>query len=176
MLHPAGTVRSMPGRRSPRPVFEATADGMVLNLPGTDRGLLLRLLDELRSLLQGDEVATQPLLRRLFPPAYLEQQHAEAEADFQRFMREELLASRLAAITAVEEVLRHPRAFDEETSIGMLHALNNVRLVLGTVLDVSEEHDPEDVDDDDPMAGEHHLYVYLSWLVNSLVVALGGPE
>ena len=45
-----------------------------------------------------------------------------------------------------------------------------------TLLDVGEDHDPEDIDDDDPMAGEHHLYMFLSWLVNSLVVALGGPD
>jgi hypothetical protein len=166
----------MPGRRKPRPVFEHTADGIVLNLGDDERALLGRLLDELRSLLLGGDPAVQPLLRRLFPPAYLADEHAEAEADYQRFMREELVASRLAAITAVDEVLHSPRPFDEGTAMGMLHALNNVRLVLGTLLDVGEDHDPEDIDDDDPMAGEHHLYMFLSWLVNSLVVALGGPD
>ena len=153
-------------------MFEVTGDGVVLNLESDDRALLLRLLDELRSLLQSDDAAAQPLLRRLFPPAYIEHQHAEAEADFQRFMRDELVTSRLTAIEAVEAVLREPRPFSEETAFGMLHAFNNVRLVLGTMLDVGEDDDP----DDDPMVGEHHLYMYLSWLVNSLVVALGGAD
>jgi hypothetical protein len=160
----------------PRPVFEVTGDGVVLNLESDDRALLLRLLDELRSLLQSDDAAAQPLLRRLFPPAYIEHQHAEAEAEFQRFMRDELVTSRLTAIESVEAVLREPRPFTEETAMGMLHAFNNVRLVLGTLLDVGEDDDPDEVDDDDPMVGEHHLYMYLSWLVNSLVVALGGAE
>jgi hypothetical protein len=157
-------------------VFEVTGDGVVLNLESDDRALLLRLLDELRSLLQSDDAAAQPLLRRLFPPAYIEHQHAEAEADFQRFMRDELVTSRLTAIEAVEAVLREPRPFSEETAFGMLHAFNNVRLVLGTMLDVGEDDDPDDIGDDDPMVGEHHLYMYLSWLVNSLVVALGGAD
>ncbi|MFM8310271.1 MAG: DUF2017 family protein [Ilumatobacteraceae bacterium] len=166
----------MPRRRVPRPVVEVTEAGVVLNLDTGDRALLLRLLDEFRSLLQSNDAAAQPLLRRLFPPAYIEHQHAEAEAEFQRFMREELVTSRLTAIGAVEDVLREPRPFSESTAFGMLHAFNNVRLVLGTLLDVGEDHDPDDIDDDDPMVGEHHLYMYLSWLVNSMVVALGGPE
>jgi len=47
-----------------------------------------------------------------------------------------------------------------------------VRLVLGTLLDVSEAHDPEDVGDDDPMVGEHHLYQFLSYLLEVAVQAV----
>ena len=44
----------------------------------------------------------------------------------------------------------------------------------GTLLDVGEDHDPEDIDDDDPMAGEHHLYMFLSWLLDHAVSASMG--
>jgi hypothetical protein len=53
-----------------------------------------------------------------------------------------------------------------------MQGLNGLRLILGTVLDVTEDHDIELVDDDDPKAGEHHLYVFLSWLLEWTVRAM----
>ena len=161
-------------RRVPRRAVERSADGYVLTLGAEERDLLRRMLGELRDLLLSDDPQYAPLLRRLFPPAYLDDQHHEEEAEYQRFMREELVASRLAAIAAVEEMLRASAPFGEETAMGLLQSLNNLRLVLGTMLAVGEEHDPNDVDDDDPRIGEHHLYTFLSWLVNELVEALSG--
>ena len=58
--------------------------------------------------------------------------------------------------------------------MGLMQALNAVRLVLGTLLDVGEEHDPSAVRDDDPMVGEHQLYSFLSWLLEHLVRATMG--
>lgn len=161
-------------RRVPRRAVERTAAGYVLKLGVEERGLLERMLGELRDLLLSDDPQYAPLMRRLFPPAYLSDDQAEAEAEYQRFMREELVASRLTAIATVEEVLREPVPFDESAAMGLLQSLNNLRLVLGTMLDVGEEHDPNEVDDDDPRVGEHHLYSFLSWLVNELVDALSG--
>lgn len=161
-------------RRVPRRAVERVADGYALTIGAEERDLLRRMLGELRDLLSSDDPEYAPLLRRLFPPAYLADEHHEAEADYQRFMREELVASRLSAISAVEALLGETAPFDESTAMGLLQSLNNLRLVLGTMLDVGEEHDPGDIDDDDPRVGEHHLYTFLSWLVNELVEALSG--
>lgn len=161
-------------RRVPRRAVERTAAGFVLGLAAEELDLVARLLGEFRDLLVTDDPQVAPLLRRLFPPAYLSDEHAEAEADYQRFMREELVASRLLAIDLVLGLLADPEPFDEPTALGLLQSLNNLRLVLGTMLDVGEEHDPRDVEDDDPRVGEHHLYSFLSWLVNELVDALSG--
>ena len=57
-----------------------------------------------------------------------------------------------------------------------MQALNALRLVLGTMLDVDEDDDLDDIDDDDPLVGEHHLYDYLSWLLDWAVRALGEPR
>ena len=62
----------------------------------------------------------------------------------------------------------------EGAVMGLMQALNAVRLVLGTLLDVGEEHDPSAVRDDDPMVGEHQLYSFLSWLLEHLVRATMG--
>lgn len=159
-------------RKSPRYVVERTADGYVLNLPREEVDLVLRLLTELRGLLVSDDPQHEPLLRRLFPPAYHLADDAEAEAEYQRLMREELVASRLDGINQVEAALTSGTPLDDGGVQGFMQSVNAVRLVLGTLLDVGEEHDPSSVADDDPMIGEHHLYSFLSWLLESTVVAL----
>jgi len=49
-----------------------------------------------------------------------------------------------------------------------VRAINAMRLVLGTLLDVSEG-DLEDFDDDDPAAPQRHVYDYLGWLLHSSI-------
>jgi hypothetical protein len=53
-----------------------------------------------------------------------------------------------------------------------VQSINGLRLVLGEMLDVSENADPDDIADDDPNAAEHHLYNFLSWLLDWAVQAL----
>ena len=36
--------------------------------------------------------------------------------------------------------------------IAFVQAINGLRLVLGTMLDVVEDHDPDDIDEDDPQS------------------------
>jgi hypothetical protein len=81
----------------------------------------------------------------------------------------------LSGITTVTEALRAPGPVGEEVMIAFVQAINGLRLVLGTMLDVVEDHDPDDIDDDDPLVGEHHLYNFLSWLLDWAVRALGEP-
>ena len=114
-----------------------------------------------------------PRLVRMFPPAYHLADDAEADAEYQRLMREELVASRLSGISTVNAALQSPEPVDEESMVAFVQAINGLRLVLGTMLDVSEDLDPDDIDDDDPLAGEHHLYNFLSWLLDWAVRALG---
>lgn len=159
-------------RRRRRSVVEATADGFVLDLSADERAALRRLLDELRSMLVSGDDEIEPLLERLFPPAYLAEADAEAAADYRRLMREELVASRLASIGAVIAALESEGSFDEHTAVAMMRGLNEVRLVLGTLLDVSEETTAESFDQDDPRAGQYQLYGFLSWLVEHFVEAL----
>lgn len=160
--------------RRPRPVIEATKTGFVVNLDDNEVELLLRLLDEVRSLITSDDPEHAHLLRRLFPPAYHLSNDAEAEAEYQRLMRDELSTSRLGAIITLETTLRGDKRLDEAGMIALMQALNSVRLVLGTLLDVSEAHDIDDIGPDHPMVAEHHLYGYLSYLLDTAVDALTG--
>ena len=72
----------------------------------------------------------------------------------------------------VETSLRAGAVLDDAAVQGFMQSLNGVRLVLGTLLDVSEQHDPSRVRDDDPMVGEHQLYAFLSYLLEATVFAI----
>ena len=163
----------MARKRAFIPPIERVRDGFAFNIGDDERQLVSRLLIELSQLLMGE--SDDPRLIRIFPPAYHLADDADANAEYQRLMREDLVASRLSGITTVTEALQAPGPVGEEAMIAFIQAINGLRLVLGTMLDVDEEHDPEDVDDNDPLIGEHHLYNFLSWLLDWAVRALGEP-
>ena len=143
--------------------------GFVLHLRPEERAVVSRLLGELRELLTDPE-APAPVAR-LFPVVHPD--NPEREAEYQRLMRDELVTSRLEAIDAVQGVLDgtgRKVTMDEAQLTAFLQSLNAVRLVLGTLLDVGE--DDELAEDDDP---EHHLYGYLSWVLDAAVRALSEP-
>jgi Domain of unknown function (DUF2017) len=137
-----------------------------LRLPRDERALLRSLPAQLRRLLA--EAPDDPSLERLFPPAY---DDAEDEAEYRRLMGDELLEGRQRALRVVEETLDQDRLTKEQAE-GWLTALNDLRLVLGTRLDVTEEMFLERLRPDDPDAFEISLYAYLSWLQEQLVDAL----
>ena len=161
----------MPRRRNQPPVVERTPDGYVVHIVRQESDLVLSLLDELRGLLQSDDPEHEPLKRRLFPPAYHLAEHAEHDAEYQRFMREELVKSRTSAIDSLHELLTEGRPMDDTAMLGFMQSVNAVRLVLGTLLDVGEYHDPNSINVDDPLFAEHQLYTYLSWLLDHAVNA-----
>jgi len=132
-------------------------------------GLVLRhVAGQLReAILTGTE---GPALRRLFPPAYVDD--PEKEAGFQALARDELLESRLEALDQLEAALDEP-LMDAERAAGLMRSCNALRLVLGTTLDVSEDDEPV-LDLDDPDAPTWALYYFLSSLVAELVDALAG--
>jgi hypothetical protein len=136
-----------------------------LRLPGPERELLADLVTQLRELL---ELTTDdPSVRRLFPTAYHED--PERDREYQQLVRDELLERRLAALDTVEETAVADE-IDEAQLTAWLTALNDLRLVLGTRLDVSE--DQEALDEDDPAAPAMAVYGYLSVLLGDVVDAL----
>jgi hypothetical protein len=157
-------------RKPPPPPLQRVPGGFAVNLDTDERALLNRLLSELLQLLVGP--SDDPVLRRMFPPAYHLDDDAEAEVEYQRLMREELVASRLASLTTVTGALADGAVLDEAGLVAFMQAINGLRLVLGTLLDVDEAHDLDDIDDADPMVGEHHLYGYLSYLLEAAVGAV----
>lgn len=142
-----------------------------VNVADGERELLRNLLPQLRELLTAPEGSVDDRVRRLFPTAYAED--PERDAEYQRFMREELVASRLAAIEQVERSL-DAKELDEAQLVGWMQSVNAVRLVLGTMLDVQEDDNFDDLAEDDPDLHNYALYGYLSGLLDEMVTALSG--
>jgi hypothetical protein len=136
-----------------------------LRLPKEERAVLRALPGQLRELLATED----PSLARLFPPAYPDDDEAAAEYD--RMLRQELLDGRLEALRVVERTVDADRLDEPELS-AWVGALNDLRLVLGTRLDVTEEMSASRFDPRDPQAPELALYGYLSWLQEEAVTAL----
>ena len=164
-------------RRRRAPVRES-GDGYLIELGEDEAALVARLLDELRQLLTNPspDGAEQSLTMRLFPVAHADDEQAEAE--YQRLMRDELVQSKLAAIERVETVLtaekRSDRVVDEEGLVAFMQSLNGIRLVLGTMLGVTDDPEAEEVDEQLERSPEYHLYAYLSWLLEHCVRAASG--
>jgi len=129
-----------------------------LRLSPDERDVLRTLPGQLRALVSGDD----PSVRRLFPPAYLED--AAAEAEYRRLMREDLIERRRASLDIMAATI-DATDLDEEQLTAWLAALNDLRLVFGTQLDVSED----ELRLDTPA---HALYYYLGYLQEEIVSAL----
>lgn len=160
--------------RKVRPPIERVGSSYRFNLDLEEREMIHRLMGELRALLQDSD--DDGRLRRIFPAAYHQAGDQELDEEYQRLMRDELRTSRLKGLDAVDEFMtaaRGDRATATEAQMmAFLQALNGVRLVLGTMLDISEEHDVSEVHDDHPLASEYNLYDFLSWMLDWSVRAV----
>ena len=105
-----------------------------VRLRPNERELVADLVGQLREQLLAS--TDDPVVRRLFPPAYAND--PERDAGYQVLTRDELLEQRLAALDVVERTLDGTE-LDAGEMTAWMGTLNSLRLVLGTRLDVDEE-------------------------------------
>jgi hypothetical protein len=152
------------------PVRRERDGSFTIRLSEAEQMLVKSLLAQLRTLLKlegSGELTEESGIRRLFPAAYPGRD--DLEADYREMVHDELLKERLAAIDRVEDTIVLP-SLDEEQLTTWLRTFNDLRLVLGTRLDVSEDMGP--IDPDDPEAPALAAYEYLGWLLECTVDAL----
>jgi Domain of unknown function (DUF2017) len=111
----------------------------------------------------------EPELRRLFPPAH---EDPELQAEYSELTRGQLKRGREQALDVMQETVGQDLLSADEAD-AWLRALNDVRLVLGTRLDVTEDFDWEALTPGDPRAPDLAAYAYSSWLQEQLVEATG---
>jgi hypothetical protein len=145
--------------------IERARDGSFrVRLPSEEREVLRSLPAQLSELLGEGDAS----LRRLFPPAYADD--PDAEAEYRRLVEASLVDGRLAALAELERTASSERLSEAELE-SWLGALESLRLVLGTQLDITEESygvfDPAHAD-----APRLALYHWLSWLQEEVVQAL----
>ena len=151
-----------------RPV-EPNGDGTYsLNLREDGRALIATIVPELRAVLADDP--NDEVLTRLFPTARPDD--PEAEAEYREMVRDELVAKRLARLDMVGE-LAEATELNQEQLAAWMGAVNDIRLVLGTRLEVSEEDEfDDDVEEEDTAESvARSAYWYLGWLLEHLVEA-----
>jgi hypothetical protein len=152
------------GRRRRR---VALRDGRyVLALDPRERELIRQLLGELRELLALD--STDPRVRRLYPSAYADD--AQAEDEYRRLTQDELMQGRLANVDLVEASV-DAESLDAEQLNAWMQAVNSLRLVLGTMLGITDDEQELAFDPADPDARTQALYGYLGGLLDEIVDA-----
>lgn len=175
--------------------FRRARGRVVLRLADGEAALLEVMLNQLLDLVvstepvDDDPLATlvgigtaaappdDPALARLLPDAYRDD--ADAAADFRRYTERELRYAKCGNAETVERTLRRATAARgatlsrAEVSAWLL-TLNDLRLVLGTRLDVGEDwpSDYERMAPDDPARMALEVYDWLTWLQGSLVELL----
>ncbi len=133
-----------------------------INLGPDERTMLRTLPADLRERLADPD---DPGLRRLFPPAYGSDEQRAAE--YRRLMQDDLVERHRQSLDVLEATA-DATDLSEEDMLAWLNALNQIRLVLGTRLDVSEEDDPGA----DPRSPEEAVYHFLGALQELVVEAL----
>ena len=172
--------------------FKRRRAGITADLDPGEAGLLASLAEDLLALL-GDGAAAadedplaamvgmssgpvappeDPALARLLPDAYADD--AQAASDFRRFTEQDLREGKRAGAGTVLATLapllgRGGRlVLNRDQVDAWLGTLNDLRLVLGTRLEVTEDTDL-DVPEDHPHAQALLVYGWLGWLQESLL-------
>ncbi|MFF0310187.1 DUF2017 domain-containing protein [Streptosporangium sp. NPDC004379] len=119
------------------------------------------------------EPSGDPVLARLFPSAY--EDDREAAADFRRYTEATLRdGKRTDARTVLDSAAPGRVELTREQAHSWLRALNDVRLALGTRLEVTEDVHEEfaELAEDDPRYPAYVTYDWLTYLQDTLVRAL----
>ena len=135
---------------------ERQRDGsFVVRLGEDERRLLGSLPTQLAAVVEAEP--DDPWLQRLFPTAYPED--PEREAEWRLLMSVDLHDRRRAQLQTLADTAG-ATSLTEEELLTWSQALNDLRLYLGTRLDLSEETTIADFDDED----DRDLYALYSWL------------
>lgn len=140
-----------------------------LRLGDDERKLLASLADQLCDLIESEP--DEPVLSRLFPTAYPDD--IAHEAEWQVFKAAELRDSMRDHLGVLEAITTQTEMSNDEVHSWM-RALNALRLVIGTRLDVSEENTEDQIDPDDPDYSSWVLYDFLGHLLDRTVRDLSG--
>ena len=151
--------------------------GIDVELEPSELDLLVRLCEGLAGRLRagGDD----PVIERMAPPA--SRGDAEADAELRRLLRSDLLDGRAERLTRLAVELRSWRGDEGErgvratlsadAALGLLQALNDVRLALGAGVGI-EGLDRDTIGPDDPRYVSLALMDHLAGLQQGLVELL----
>ena len=154
------------------PLFTNTGDRFAVALGAGERELLVELCQQSRALLETEDPSSDPAVARLFPAAYQDDplRNLEYETSLGG-------APRTGKLEGLDTVVRTANATElsEEELLTWMGVVNDLRLVLGTRIDVTEESTEEDFAAGGPRDA-YHVYQFLGWLLQEMLSALGEPD
>jgi hypothetical protein len=155
------------------PAFEKEGDRFAVHLSKGVRGLLVELCQQSRALLEAEDPSSDPAVARLFPPAY--QDDPLRNLEFESTVGEAPRAGKLQALDTVERTAQAPELSEDEL-LAWIGVVNDLRLVLGTRIDITEEATDEDFPADDPRHESYRVYHFLGYLLQEMLEAAGAPD
>ena len=160
-----------------RVIFERSGGGLRLTIDEHSRQVVVHLLGELRAEIESAKVAAPDKIgahmKRLFPSAYHDDEKLNEE--YRRLTHGDLADSHIAAIDDAVSMLAPDRIIRSGELERFVRALNAMRLVLGTVLDVSEDDDDESSEEPaeaEVVVPQREVYDYLGWLLHASLDAM----
>jgi hypothetical protein len=157
-----------------KPFRSARGGHVVARLEPAEAGVLGLLLDQLEQLLEADEddVAGDPVIARLLPEGH--RGDPELAADYREMTEASLRSGKADDLATVRATLPEDGGevrLDRDQASAWLRSTNDLRLALGTRLDVTADTEPPD-----DVVGEEEqqlaVYYWLTALQGSLVDAL----
>ena len=153
--------------------FRRKGGRFTVRLGTGERELLSELCRQSRELLEEEDPSSDPSIARLFPAAYKDDPLRSLE--FETNLGDSPRAGKLAAIDTLERTVDSSELTEEEL-LTWMGAVNDFRLLLGTRIDIKEESTDGDYPEGDPNHDAFQVYVYLTWLEDRMLRALGEPE
>jgi hypothetical protein len=155
------------------PAFSKEGDRFAVRLSRGVRGLLVELCRQSRALLEAEDPSSDPAVSRLFPPAYPDDplQNLEFETNLGAGPR----SGKLQALDVVERTANAPTLTEDEL-LAWIGVVNDLRLVLGTRIEITEEATDEDFPSDDPRHETYRVYQFLGFLLQELLEGIGAAD
>jgi hypothetical protein len=146
--------------------------GARLLLDDAETHLLRQLTAELRALLDGGGIDHgDPVYERLFPAVY---EGLKDEAAYRDLVGDDLLTHKLAALDAVSSELGADLTdvtLEGDALDTWLSCLTDLRLAIGTRLDVDEDRMSRGIDASDPDAQALAVMHWLGWIQEGVLQA-----
>jgi uncharacterized protein DUF2017 len=147
---------------------------------------LEKLPGQLRGVLANPDFSSK-VIARLFPQAYRDD--PEREAEFQRLLRDDLLQRKLEGVAAFERTLANRKETRKLLGFSLVQVdltgeeltlwmgfFHDMRLLIGTRLDITDESWQQEIDPRDPRAGEFNLLHKLAYIEETVIQALRKAE
>jgi hypothetical protein len=160
--------------------FRRHGDRIRMQLEPVEVELLRTTREGVRAALAGGDL-TDPIVRRLFPRTL--DGDDEAEAELRRLLHDDLLASRLAGLDALVELLDRGSPhrgnlrveLQDDEPLLVLGVLNDLRLAIGARVGI-EDLEREQLSEDDPVLYRLAVMDHLAGMQEQLLAILDPPS